>query len=133
MSDEVCDKLLSDVDIYVDGNFCTMPDDVMSLENYTYAIEEESAYVISDSLSVSDHTLQYWFNDGDLVYFDSFMINFDDGTFVTVTLPFDAFRCDEDGNVTYYACNIDYAEEIVTFEETEPGVVIEEYECMVEF
>lgn len=133
LSDEVCDKLMNDYNVYIDGNFCTMTDDVMSLENYTYAIEEESIYVMSESLSASEHTLQYWFTDGELVYIDFLSINFDDGTFAVVTLPFDAFRCDEDGNVTYYTCNIDYADEIISFEETDPFAAIDEYECMVEF
>ena len=133
LSSEVCDKLSGDDYIYLDGVFCVMSDKIMSLDNYNSVIDEECSYIISDSQSTDAHTVQYWFTDGDIVYFDWVRINFNDGTTVKMELPFDAFSCDEEGNVVYYTCNINEEEGKVTFEETEPVAVVDEFECMVEF
>ncbi len=130
---EVCDKLSGDDYVYLDGMFCTMPDKIMSIDNYYSVIDEEGCYIISDAQSTDDHTVQYWFNEGDIVYFDWVRVNFDDGSVVKLVLPFNAFSCDEEGNVTYYTCNINEEENRVVFEETNPVAVIEEFDCVVEF
>ena len=133
VSIEVCDRLSGDEYIYIDGVFCTMPDKVMSIDNYDEIIEEDGAYIISDAQSTDAHTIQYWFNAGDIVYCSYLTFNFDDGSTADLILPFDAFSCDEDGNVTYYTCNMNEEEGTVTFEETAPEVVLDEFDCMVEF
>ncbi len=133
MSIQVCDKLSGDNYVYIDGVFCTMPDKIMTLDNYNELINDEGCYIISDAQSTDAHTVQYWFNEGDIVSCSYISFNFDDGSGVKVTLPFDAFSCDEDGSVTYYTCNINETDGVVTFVETNPSAVIDEFDCMVEF
>ncbi len=133
LSTEVCDKLSGDEYIYIDGLIYTMPDKVMSIDSFNNIIDEEGSYVISDAQSTDAHTIQYWFNAGDIIYCDLLTFVFDDGSAVDLILPFDAFSCDENGKVTYYTCNENEAEETVSFEETEPGAVLEGFDCVLEF
>ena len=133
MTFDVCDMLSGDGYIHLDGYFYTMPDKIMSYDKFDEILFEESSYVISDAHSVESHTVQYWFTAGDIVYFDCLAINFDDGSTVALSLPFDAFSCDEKGNVTYYNCDINEDENKVAFEETEPVIYPEGYECFIEF
>lgn len=133
MTVEVCNKLSGDDYVYLDGVFCTMPDKIMSFERYNNIVSKDGIYVASDAQSTDAHTIQYWFESGEIIYCSYLTFSFDDGSMVNLTLPFDAFSCDEEGNVTYYTCNINEEESRVTFEETEPVVVLEEVECVVEF
>ncbi len=133
MAIEVCDKLSGDDYVYLDGVFCTMPDKIMSLEKYDTIVFEEGIYVAGDAQSTDAHTIQYWFEAGEIIYCSSLTFNFDDGSMVNLVLPFDAFSCDEEGNVVYYTCNINEDENKVMFEETKPVTVLEEFDCVVEF
>lgn len=133
MSFEVCDKLSGDGYIHLDGFFYTMPDKIMSYDKFDEILFEEGSYVISDAHSVDSHTVQYWFTAGDIVYFDYLTVIFDDGSSVGLTLPFNAFSCDEDGNVVYYTCNINEEENRVSFEEIAPVMYPVAYDCVVEF
>ncbi len=133
LSVEVCDKLSGDEYIRIDGMFYTMPDRVMSFDKYDAIVFEEGSYIRSDAHSTDSHTIQYWFETGDIVYFDYLTIKFDDGSTVSLTLPFNAFRCDEEGNVVYYTCNVNEEENRVTFDEIAPVMYLEEFDCVVEF
>jgi hypothetical protein len=88
---------------------------------------------MSDAQSTDAHTIQYWFNTGEILYCDYLSLVFEDGSMVDLILPFDAFSCDKEGNVTYYACNKNEEEGTVAFEETQPNSVLDGFDYMLEF
>lgn len=103
-------------------------------EMYSYEYESELenyTYLSSDSADGYYEFYDYEFRSGDIIYLSNFYIGTENSSLYP-ELPFDAFCCDDDGDVTYYRVSEEqyYNDEIV-FEECEPSAAVDSYDMYI--
>lgn len=106
-----------------------------STDFYEYDEDYYSLYIVSDEAGSNG---VYSFADtpqetGVIIYIQSYVLNTDYGD-IEVELPFDAFSCDREGNITYYQ-NVSETEEEISLEECEPTLDFpeDEFEAVISF